>query len=250
MARKSISKKLRFDIFKRDGFTCQYCGRMAPDVVLNIDHINPVKHGGDNDILNLITSCFDCNNGKGSKKLTDIQELKNQQKQLKTLSERKEQLEFMVEWRKELLKISETEIDVVESEIKKFNDKFVLSDFGRQSAKDLINKFTLSCVIEAVEIAFTTYDYEKTSESWNNAFSKVGGICKNNQIEKTDPTFSFRQRAYFTFKKNFHIHNEARLRSEIKRIVKDEKTLHDFYEIIDSSHTWTQFYENSELYGE
>lgn len=32
--RKSISKKLRFEVFKRDGFTCQYCGRMAPDVVL------------------------------------------------------------------------------------------------------------------------------------------------------------------------------------------------------------------------
>lgn len=26
MARKSISKKLRFDVFKRDGFKCQYCG--------------------------------------------------------------------------------------------------------------------------------------------------------------------------------------------------------------------------------
>jgi 5-methylcytosine-specific restriction endonuclease McrA len=57
--RKSMSKKLRFEVFKRDSFACQYCGNKAPDVVLEVDHINPVSKGGDNSILNLITSCFD-----------------------------------------------------------------------------------------------------------------------------------------------------------------------------------------------
>lgn len=27
--RKSLSKKIRFEVFKRDSFTCQYCGRKA-----------------------------------------------------------------------------------------------------------------------------------------------------------------------------------------------------------------------------
>lgn len=67
--RKPITKKLRFEVFKRDAFTCQYCGRMAPDVILDVDHINPVSNGGDNDIVNLITSCKDCNRGKGKRKL-------------------------------------------------------------------------------------------------------------------------------------------------------------------------------------
>lgn len=62
--RQPISKALRFEVFKRDKFTCQYCGRSAPDVNLQIDHIHPVAKGGDNDILNLITSCADCNSGK------------------------------------------------------------------------------------------------------------------------------------------------------------------------------------------
>lgn len=52
--RKPITKKLRFEVFKRDAFTCQYCGRMVPDVILEVDHINPVANGGDNDIMNLI----------------------------------------------------------------------------------------------------------------------------------------------------------------------------------------------------
>ena len=66
---RSMSKKLRFEIFKRDGFTCQYCGRQPPEVVLEVDHIQPVSKGGVNDPLNLTTSCQDCNRGKGDREL-------------------------------------------------------------------------------------------------------------------------------------------------------------------------------------
>lgn len=66
-ARKSISKGKRYAIFARDGFTCRYCGRQAGTVVLVVDHVVPVAHGGDNDPSNLITSCEDCNSGKGAK---------------------------------------------------------------------------------------------------------------------------------------------------------------------------------------
>src|SRR4051812_7427688 len=59
--RKGISKTVRFEVFKRDSFACVYCGRSAPEVILHIDHINPVSKGGDNDILNLRTACEDCN---------------------------------------------------------------------------------------------------------------------------------------------------------------------------------------------
>ena len=53
--RKAIGDKLRFEVFKRDQFKCQYCGKASPDVILHVDHINPVSKGGVNDILNLIT---------------------------------------------------------------------------------------------------------------------------------------------------------------------------------------------------
>lgn len=46
MARKAISKKTRFEVFKRDRFTCQYCGATPPGVLLHIDHIHPVAEGG------------------------------------------------------------------------------------------------------------------------------------------------------------------------------------------------------------
>ena len=49
----SVSKKTRFDVFKRDRFTCVYCGRKPPEVVLNCDHVIP-------QIENLATSCGIC----------------------------------------------------------------------------------------------------------------------------------------------------------------------------------------------
>jgi 5-methylcytosine-specific restriction endonuclease McrA len=37
----AVSVRTRFEVFKRDDFTCQYCGRKSPDVVLEADHIVP-----------------------------------------------------------------------------------------------------------------------------------------------------------------------------------------------------------------
>lgn len=66
MKRPFISKRLRFEVFSRDNFTCQYCGRQAPSVKLHADHIVPVSRGGPTNKGNLRTSCEDCNNGKGA----------------------------------------------------------------------------------------------------------------------------------------------------------------------------------------
>lgn len=67
----AISPKLRFEVFKRDGFTCQYCGRKTPEVVLEVDHIIPKSKGGGDELENLVTSCWECNRGKGASLLDD-----------------------------------------------------------------------------------------------------------------------------------------------------------------------------------
>ena len=86
----SISKKIRFEVFKRDGFRCQYCGKVPPNVTLEIDHINPKSKKGEDDINNLITACFDCNRGK---KHYELKNLPNTIKQnLEILKEKELQL--------------------------------------------------------------------------------------------------------------------------------------------------------------
>lgn len=68
--RRGISKSLRMDIFERDGFRCQYCGRTIQDgIKLHVDHKVAVANGGTNDIDNLVTSCDECNCGKSDKEL-------------------------------------------------------------------------------------------------------------------------------------------------------------------------------------
>lgn len=58
--------RLRFEIFKRDNFTCQYCGRNVKEdkIKLHCDHIHPNNKGGLFVANNLITSCEECNLGK------------------------------------------------------------------------------------------------------------------------------------------------------------------------------------------
>lgn len=68
----AVSKSLRFEVFARDSFTCQYCGSRPPDVVLELDHIHPRAKGGTDETVNLITSCYDCNRGKCAKIISEI----------------------------------------------------------------------------------------------------------------------------------------------------------------------------------
>jgi 5-methylcytosine-specific restriction endonuclease McrA len=66
---REIPLKLRFEILCRDNFTCQYCGRKAPNVILQVDHIAPFSRGGKTEVKNLITSCRECNIGKSDSPL-------------------------------------------------------------------------------------------------------------------------------------------------------------------------------------
>lgn len=60
----SLTRKDKFRIFWRDGFTCLYCGRRPPNVALEVDHYEPVSLGGADDDWNLITACESCNGAK------------------------------------------------------------------------------------------------------------------------------------------------------------------------------------------
>lgn len=62
----AISKRTRYEILRRDGNACRYCGSIAPDVKLTVDHVMPVALGGSDDPSNLVAACSDCNAGKSS----------------------------------------------------------------------------------------------------------------------------------------------------------------------------------------
>lgn len=180
--RVPISKALRFEVFKRDNFTCQYCGRSAPEVVLEVDHIVPVSKGGTNDLFNLVTSCKECNRGKSNKELSDDTTIKKQKAELDKLNEKREQLEMMVRWKEELQKLIDQQVDYVNDYISSVSN-WCVTDYGKKKLGALIRKFGFPEVCAATEIAFDYY-YHGTSPTWIQAFNKIGGICYNRKKQR------------------------------------------------------------------
>jgi len=151
--RVGLTKKLRFEVFKRDGFRCQYCGGAAPEVLLVVDHVHPVAEGGKNDILNLITACQPCNAGKGKRTLSDQSVLEKQLDQLTELNERREQLEMMIKWKAGLSDIKDMAVERVAEHWSKLVNGFSLNENGKQSLKKLTTQFEVDEIMEDLDDA-------------------------------------------------------------------------------------------------
>ena len=61
--RGRVSNKMRFSIYKRDGYRCRICGSTKN---LEVDHIKPIAKGGKSTYDNLQTLCHSCNKKKGA----------------------------------------------------------------------------------------------------------------------------------------------------------------------------------------
>ncbi len=145
MSRKNLTKKQRFTILKRDNFTCRYCGRKIPEVILEIDHIVPVSKGGTNELNNLITSCRDCNRGKGADYETDE--------------------DF------------ECSLDYYECEIVNLTN-FILTEKEREKIKKFALNYGFEELQIAIDIALNRY-FNGDRNSLNIALDKIGGILYN-----------------------------------------------------------------------
>lgn len=62
-------KLTRTEVFRRDNYTCQYCGKQTP--TLTIDHIIPRHLGGQHTWLNVVAACSACNHRKGGRRLEE-----------------------------------------------------------------------------------------------------------------------------------------------------------------------------------
>jgi hypothetical protein len=62
----AVSKRLRYEVLRRDNHACRYCGATAPEAKLTVDHVQPSALGGSDEPANLVTACSSCNSGKTS----------------------------------------------------------------------------------------------------------------------------------------------------------------------------------------
>lgn len=171
-----MGNRIRFDVFKRDNFTCQYCGKTPPNAILEIDHINPRSNNGENDMSNLITSCFECNRGKGKNKLTAIPKTLYETAQIKAEKEKQ-----LVAYNKLLLLIDKR----LDKSIERFYEH--MDDIGARQGKE---DFKRSClrtfferlpeveVIAAFDISWDRFLIQGTYDSWR-LYKYFCGICWN-----------------------------------------------------------------------
>jgi len=57
----------RVNIYARDSYTCQYCGKRLGVDELTYDHVQPRSQGGRTDWTNIVTCCHECNRSKGGR---------------------------------------------------------------------------------------------------------------------------------------------------------------------------------------
>jgi hypothetical protein len=235
--RKPLSKKIRFEVFKRDNFKCQYCGKSAPDIILHVDHIKPVAEGGNNKLINLITSCIDCNQGKGKRKLSDSTIINKQKKEIEKLKEQKEQMEMFITARKELIELDNSKVDYLASQFEDGRESTV-NDLGRKSLIRHLKKYGFDDVSKSIDIINEQYRDDEI------AFNKIGGVCRNLQIEKKYPGLSdlYYIRGIMRNRYNFMVEWQAmQMLKELKFNIKMD--INEIQDLVKKTNNWTEFKE-------
>jgi len=168
----AVSKKIRFEVFKRDGFQCAYCGKSPPEITLECDHITPKSKGGKDDINNLIAACFDCNRGKRNipldKSPTKLQE------NLEILQEKESQLAAFHKFIKKIeRRIAKEVAQVNETYNENFPEYELSEQFIHGTLKNFLKSLPVSEVLDAMHLACSRID------NADRAIQYFCGICWN-----------------------------------------------------------------------
>ena len=254
MKRKNLSKKIRFEVFKRDSFTCQYCGSKSPEVVLEVDHIKPISKGGDNSLLNLVTSCFDCNRGKSNIELNDDSVVEKQRKQLEQLQERKEQIQAMFEWHKSLVDHNDYELELIMDYIdEKMIGRTINRDSkGAKTIKSSLKKYGMKHLMESIDSSADSYleldNDEHTSESANEFIKKISAICytKSSSCEYTKDMYYIRG----IIKNRFSYYNPRVAIELIKKSINNGYSFESMKEVALEERNWSNWKQEMEHYSE
>jgi hypothetical protein len=189
----SVSLKLRFEVFNRDNFTCQYCGRKTPEVILELEHIIPLSKCGTDEFDNLTTSCFECNRGKGVSLLDTILKDRDIHDETILLAEREFQL---TEYNYLKKKIRDRENKEIEELKNHFADKFrdnergyAMGEFPHSIVRQSLKIMSYIDIFELIDIAVDITSRDSKGDYHTVAAAKyLTAIIRNKLREKKTPS--------------------------------------------------------------
>jgi hypothetical protein len=245
-ARKPITKKVRFEVFKRDSFKCQYCGAEAPNVLLEVDHIEPVAAGGSSDITNLVTACVACNAGKSDRLLSDDSAVTKAKRQLDELQQRRKQLELMMEWKTGLVDLSAETLNQVNDYFSKRMGYSAQTPGALAYLQKIIKTFSASEVIDAIEASIASYvQYnaagQVTPESVQKIWNMIPGVCRVNRAAKDDPDL---RQLYFIrgiMKKRWSYVNQWQAMQIMREARAGGMSIEQLRGLVIECHNWTEW---------
>lgn len=74
MKRKKLSKTERIEIHKKTGGHCAYCGIEIDVADMQVDHLVPIRKGGEDMLYNMYPSCRSCNQAKSTLDIEQFRE--------------------------------------------------------------------------------------------------------------------------------------------------------------------------------
>lgn len=175
----TISKRTRFEVFKRDKFTCQYCGRTPPTVTLQVDHIVPSSKGGEDEIENLATSCADCNLGKSNVELGAVPPPLMEQAQIR--QEQAEQMQAYNAFLMEQREYQQHQLELIGhhwfNKFKKKKDSWIFAGQYEQSVKRFLKQLPVAMILDAIDIAHAKFPVLNERGDDYKTFKYFCGIC-------------------------------------------------------------------------
>lgn len=189
-----VYKRIKFEVFEKDSFRCQYCNAVAPNVTLHLHRLQEVqKNENWLDPAFLTTSCEDCKdkiNTKDSSKGNS-----NDYLPLNELEERLEQLKMLIHWRKGMLKIKKRQLASLVDFWQELVPGIYLNDEHKRTLLLCMNKYSRDEIKETMQIAVQEVivfhrDGSIDQNTLKIAFEKIPEIClrktkirKNREME-------------------------------------------------------------------
>ncbi len=194
----SVSLKIRFKVFQRDNFTCQYCGRKTPEVILEIEHVIPISKGGTDEEDNLTTSCFECNRGKGRNLLDTILKDKDVHDETILLAEKEFQLAEYNYIKNKIRDRENKEIGELKNHfVNQFKENergYALSEFPHSIVRQCLKTISYIDIFELIDTAIAITSRDTKGDLHTVAAAKYLTAILRNKIRGNNDSSKFRKK--------------------------------------------------------